>query len=339
MKRVLLCVALIALLPGFWKSGWVNAAAENGQQAAVAPQTAGASGSPAASPATSDYVGSDTCATCHADVVKSFNTNPHLALMHRGNGVTCEACHGPGKAHVESGGDVTKIFQFSKASAKQIDAKCLDCHAGVHPDFARSPHGEAGVSCTDCHSNHASLRDAGQGSDQQIANFIRRDNMQSSEGASYLLKASQPQLCYTCHTDVKPAFSQPFHHQVNEGLMRCTDCHDPHGTFQQNQLQVTADQNAICTKCHTETAGPFAYEHPVVKTEGCTTCHSPHGSPNARLLNVSNINTLCLQCHSASMDFHAPGAPSFHNQSTQYVACTICHTQIHGSNASDVFFK
>ena len=316
--------------------------AENGQQAAVAPQTAGASGPRRPVPPHPTTSAPIPAPPATKTIVKNFADNPHsrLALMHGGNGVTCESCHGPGEAHVESGGDVTKIFQFTKASAKQIDATCLNCHAGVHPNFARSPHGEAGVSCTDCHSNHASLKaQEAKASDQQIANFIRRDNMQSSEGAAYLLKASQPQLCYTCHTDVKPAFSQPFHHQVNEGLMRCTDCHDPHGTFQQNQLQATADQNAICTKCHTETAGPFVYEHPVVKTEGCTTCHSPHGSPNARLLNVSNINTLCLQCHSASMNFHAPGAPSFHNQSTQYVACTTCHTQIHGSNASDVFFK
>lgn len=298
-----------------------------------------APGSPSKSVSSDEFVGSDTCATCHADVVRSFNTNPHLALRHPGNAVTCERCHGPGKAHVESGGDATKIFRFSTATPKQIDDKCLSCHAGVHPNFAHSPHGEAGVACTDCHSNHASLRDVSHASDQQITNFIRRDNVQSSEAATYLLKASQPQLCFACHTDVKPAFSQPFHHQVNEGLMRCTDCHDPHGSFQPNQLQATADQNAICVKCHSENAGPFVYEHPVVKTEGCVACHSPHGSPNPRMLNVSNVNTLCLQCHSASINFHPAGAPSFHNQSTQYVSCTTCHTQIHGSNASDVFFK
>lgn len=333
MRRFLLCVALVVLLAGSWSSKWVNAAGKNDPQAA-ASQDAGTAGSSA-----SGYVGSDACAICHADVVKSFATNPHLALRHPGSGVTCEKCHGPGKAHVDSGGDITKIFRFSTASPKQIDAKCLSCHAGVHPNYARSPHGQAGVSCTDCHSNHASLREASRAPGQPLANFIRRDNIQSAAGAAFLLKASQPQLCYQCHSDVKPAFSQPFHHQVNEGLMRCTDCHDPHGTFQPNQLRATADQNAICTKCHSENAGPFVYEHPVVKTEGCTACHSPHGSPSPRLLNVSNVNTLCLQCHSASMDFHPPGAPSFHNQSTQYVSCTTCHTQIHGSNASSVFFR
>jgi hypothetical protein len=48
---------------------------------------------------------------------------------------------------------------------------------------------------------------------------------------------------------------------------------------------------------------------------------------------------LCMQCHTASMNFTAPGTPSFHNQANQYQACTVCHVQIHGSNADSVFFK
>lgn len=265
----------------------------------------------------SDYVGSETCATCHAAETKSFGSNPHakLALEHGGKGVTCESCHGPGKAHVESGGDATKIFQFDKATPKAVDDRCLTCHAGTHANFERSSHGEAGVNCTSCHSSH------------------------SAKVETNLLKASEPSLCYGCHTDAKAAFAQPFHHKVNEGLMTCSDCHNPHGTFEDKMLRSNSDQSAICTKCHIETAGPFVYEHPPIKTEGCTSCHFPHGSPNPRLLTRNNVNSLCLQCHSASANFTAPGTPSFHNQANQYQACTVCHAQIHGSNASDIFFK
>jgi predicted CXXCH cytochrome family protein len=56
---------------------------------------------------------------------------------------------------------------------------------------------------------------------------------------------------------------------VNEGLVKCTDCHDVHGTFGNNNIRSTADQNMICTKCHTETRGPFVFEHAAVKAEGC----------------------------------------------------------------------
>ena len=61
---------------------------------------------------------------CHEEVVPKFAQNPRsrIALMHGGQGSTCESCHGPGKEHVEAGGDVTKIFRFSHASAKQIDS-------------------------------------------------------------------------------------------------------------------------------------------------------------------------------------------------------------------------
>src|SRR5665213_449660 len=172
--------------------------------------------------ASGDFVGSDTCVTCHEEVGKKFADNPHtkMVLMHGGNGVTCENCHGAGKAHVDGGGDVTKIFNPAKASAKDVDAKCLTCHAGAHPDFLRSPHAKANVSCISCHSVHASKEEK-------------------------LLKASQPALCFQCHSDVKAAVSMPFHHPVNEGVVKCTDCHDIHGTFGNNNLKSAADQSAV----------------------------------------------------------------------------------------------
>ena len=309
MRRLLLSAALMAMSGGLWTSERVQGATDDTPQA-------GASQKPdAAKP--DNFVGSEVCETCHGEIQKKFADNPHsrLALLHGGKGVTCENCHGPGKEHVESGGDATKIFQFSKAEPKVVDEKCLTCHVGAHPNFDRSAHGEAGVGCASCHSVHA---------------------FKSEE---HLLKISQPKLCYTCHTDIKPAFAQPFHHKVDEGLVSCSDCHDPHGTFKQKQLRSSVAGDAVCVKCHTETAGPFVYEHPPVKTEGCTICHFPHGSPNPRLLNRSNVNTLCLQCHSArNENFTAPGTPSFHNMANQYQACTVCHTQIHGSNSSFVFF-
>ena len=271
-------------------------------------------GAQAKDAATSDFVGAETCATCHEAVVKGFADNPHnkIAEMHGKSGVTCEGCHGAGKAHVDGGGDITKIFNPAKASTKQVDEKCLGCHSGTHPNFDRSPHAKANVGCTSCHSVHAST-----------------DKEQ-------LLKASQPKLCFQCHSDQKSQFDMPFHHKVNEGLVKCSDCHDVHGTFGNNNLRSTADQNLICTKCHTETRGPFVYEHAAVKAEGCLGCHTPHGSQNARLLNMPNINTLCNQCHSpvAAGTVHAMSAGS-----SELTPCTSCHTYIHGSNMNQAFLR
>jgi DmsE family decaheme c-type cytochrome len=262
----------------------------------------------------SDFVGSETCATCHDEVSKKFADNPHtrMAQMHGGSGVTCENCHGAGKAHVEGGGDVSKIFNPIKHSPKEVDEKCLSCHAGTHPNFERSPHAKANVSCISCHSVH------------------------ESKANTKLLKASQPTLCFQCHSDVKPAFGMPFHHKVNEGLVKCTDCHDAHGTFNANNLKSTADQNMVCTKCHTDVRGPFVFEHTPVRSEGCVACHTPHGSQNPRLLNMPSIATLCNQCHSPV------GAGTVHGQgqgSVTATSCINCHTMIHGSNLSQAFIR
>ena len=272
---------------------------------AVAPQPADAAPNP--------YVGGDVCVTCHEEVSKKFVDNPHtkVAAQHGAAGVNCEGCHGPGGAHVAGGGDVSKIFDPAKASAKDVDKTCLGCHAGAHPNFDRSPHAKGGVSCIGCHQVHDSKHEP-------------------------LLKAAQPALCFQCHNDVKPAFDMPFHHKVNEGLVKCTDCHDAHGTFGNNNLKSTADQNMICTKCHTETRGPFVYEHAAVKAEGCMGCHTPHGSQNARLLNMPSINLLCNQCHSrvANATVHGMGAGS-----DELAPCTSCHTYIHGSNMNAAFLR
>jgi hypothetical protein len=59
----------------------------------------------------------------------------------------------------------------------------------------------------------------------------------------------------------------------------------------------------------------------------------PHGSNNPRLLTRNNVNNLCIECHGLSTFL------TLHNQANKYQACTMCHVAIHGSNASDVFFK
>jgi DmsE family decaheme c-type cytochrome len=302
MKRFLFCIALIALLPVLARPGY---AAGGTKQAAKVEKAA------AANPA--DFVGSEVCETCHAEVAKKFSDNPHnkITLTH-GAGTACESCHGPGRAHVEGGGDVTKIKQLAKMTPSQVSETCLGCHAGAHPNFQRSPHAKAGVGCVSCHSIHAGDPDG------------------------KLLTASQPQLCYQCHAEIKPSFDMPFHHKVNEGLVKCNDCHDVHGTFGANNIRSTADQNAICSKCHTETRGPFVFEHAAVKGEGCLGCHTPHGSQNPRLLNVANINQLCNQCHSqvGGSTVHGINAGSAERQ-----PCINCHTFIHGSNINPAFLR
>lgn len=276
----------------------------------------------------SQYVGSDTCKTCHEDLYKNFETSPHFKTLTVAKWGPerhgCEACHGPGKAHVDAGGDPTKIVNPKNLSETDSSKICMTCHMGQeHANFTRSAHLANGVGCTSCHDpHHAKIRET-------------------------LLIKGQPTLCYGCHGAAKADFAKPFHHRVNEGLVLCTDCHNEHGGFVQRQLRSAVAEDAVCFKCHTEKQGPFVFEHIPVKTEGCQSCHTPHGSTNPRLLRVSNVNLLCLQCHTTTADHPnsavsgVPGLPSgpAHNQNQKYQACIMCHTQIHGSNFDAVFFR
>lgn len=288
-------------------------------------QSAAAAKSNTAPATSAQYVGSETCKGCHEEVEKGLHANPHFALLESDKKPAnaawhgCESCHGPGSAHVEGGGDKTKILNFKDLSPEKASAQCLTCHQTSHEqvNFKRSPHLANGVGCNSCHSVH------------------------TPKEKKALLSAPSPTLCYQCHTETKAEFSRPFRHRVNEGLLQCNDCHNPHGGFLGKQLRSTAAQDQVCMKCHTEKKGPFVYEHLPVKTEGCASCHTPHGSTNARLLKVSNINQLCLQCHTLStsnIPSQPPAGPA-HNQAQKYQACTSCHTAIHGSNFSEVFFK
>src|ERR1700728_4449290 len=152
-------------------------------------------GAPA--PEASQYVGAETCKTCHEEIYNAWSKTPHwkTTLNKEPSHQGCEGCHGPGAEHVAGGGDTSKIFDPAKHSAKEVDAKCLTCHAGAHPNFDRSPHAKANVGCISCHSVH--------------------DGKEEEK----LLKAQQPALCFQCHSDTKAAFNMPFHHKVTEGLI------------------------------------------------------------------------------------------------------------------------
>jgi DmsE family decaheme c-type cytochrome len=269
--------------------------------------------------AASQFVGSDTCKGCHEDIVNHFAANPHTRSTLKVDGTevhSCETCHGPGAAHVEGGGDKSKIFSFKGQKPATISNRCLTCHQATqeHGNFTRSQHFKNGVSCIDCHSPH----------------YAREKNA--------LLIQDQPNLCYRCHAETKADFAKPFRHRVNEKLLTCSDCHNVHGSWTpRRSLRATAEQGFVCFKCHRDKQGPFLFEHLPVKTEGCVSCHTPHGSTNPRLLRVYPVNIMCMQCHTQTTNNGVPPIPSFHNQAQKYQACTLCHPMIHGSNGAETF--
>jgi predicted CXXCH cytochrome family protein len=294
-----------------------------------------------------DYIGSESCKACHEQEFVNFSRTKHgkLTASHSWKGETqgCETCHGPGKAHVEAGGDKSKITAFSSLSPKQVSDTCLQCHAGKeeHNNYKRGQHYRNDVACTSCHSPHGEVVFAASATQPSSEKYLARKVADVDATTSLkMLRDKEPQLCLQCHSEMKAQFSMPFHHRVPEGSVKCSDCHNPHGGFESKQTRATTGADAACMKCHAEKQGPFVFEHVPAKVEGCTICHSPHGANNPKLLKRSEVRQLCLECHSNTSDIGVPNTPSFHNQATvRFQNCTTCHSKIHGSNVNQFFFR
>jgi DmsE family decaheme c-type cytochrome len=208
------------------------------------------------------------------------------------------------------------------------------CHTSSsdQKEFEHSTHARHGVACNDCHATH--LVDAARNpkatamkNAQQAFFSVPSLPEQTRWLNNSLLKKDQPQLCAACHANILAQFALPSHHKVPEGAMKCTDCHNTHGTSNRATLRQSGWET--CVQCHTEKRGPFVFEHSAVKVEGCTACHTPHGSANRMLLVRREERFLCLSCH---VDPAAANVPHSRLSFQTRGDCTRCHSSIHGSN-------
>jgi DmsE family decaheme c-type cytochrome len=269
-----------------------------------------------ATPATG-YVGEETCLTCHEDQKKGYHGSPHgRAANPRSPMATkgCESCHGPGQAHVDGGGDKTKIKNPKTLTPREASDTCLSCHnRSGHNDWAGGKHDSRSMSCLTCHSIHSPKSESKQ-----------------------LAAAGVQETCVQCHVKevnkVHKSSHMPVGSLVNN-KMECTTCHNPHGSQNVKMLREGNSFTEACTSCHAEKRGPFLWEHAPVR-EGCTTCHDAHGSNNERML-VAKLPMLCQRCHIHSRH---PATiydqTQINNRSDRAVgrACVNCHQMIHGSN-------
>lgn len=198
--------------------------------------------------------------------------------------------------------------------------ECATCHEDTVRDFKTADHAKlqakgsnvVNVGCESCHGPGSKHVEAGGG-----AGTIVNPNKDSD-------------TCFQCHLDKKAQFMLPNAHPVLNGKMNCSDCHDPHASSG-TQLERLSD---ACLKCHTQQAGPFAFEHEATR-DGCTVCHNPHGSVNDKMLTERNAS-LCLKCHTQGDT--GIGASGSHATASRLGAGTCwsvgCHEGVHGSNTS-----
>jgi DmsE family decaheme c-type cytochrome len=138
---------------------------------------------------------------------------------------------------------------------------------------------------------------------------------------------------------VKSQANKLSRHPILEGKVKCSDCHNPHGTPSHGMIKAD-NVNQLCYKCHADKRGPFVWEHAPVE-ENCLICHNAHGASHTKL-TVAKVPNICQDCHDASRhpgqiwDTKAgfPGSPGSSSQSSRFWgrSCLNCHTNIHGSN-------
>ena len=270
-----------------------------------------------AAPATQagEYAGTAMCLMCHdekgpqlAGTPHGHPENPRTPMAAQG----CETCHGPGKAHAESG-DPAMIRRFAEDTPpRQASAVCTTCHnRGTHSQWSGSMHDTRNLSCVTCHSVHSPKSETAQ-----------------------LKTETEIGTCIQCHKAQALKVQRNTHMPVREGKMTCTSCHNPHGSTNVRMLKVGNWVNESCTSCHSEKRGPYLWEHAAGR-ENCASCHDPHGSNNDRML-VAKSPMLCQRCHVSSR--HPAtiyDATQVGNASNRVVgrSCVNCHSQIHGSNA------
>jgi predicted CXXCH cytochrome family protein len=343
----LFLLALVALMGEF------NLGLAQKQPAAPEPSSVTWKGETEGKPG--DYAGADKCRSCHKAETVQFSKTVHAKIEVAGKKYLsgCEACHGPGKSHADSmeaaEGNEAKIaaalkrvpiFAF-RANPKENTSRCMTCHITSKDEdlFNHSEHMMHGVSCDSCHATHlveAAEHPGRPGLAFAQARFSQMPRL--SEETRWLhnslLKKPQPDLCFSCHGAIQAQFALPMHHRVPEGLMKCTDCHTPHGSMSRAMLRKTSWE--ACVTCHVEKRGPFVFEHAAVRVEGCVSCHTPHGSVDRMLMLRREGRFLCLQCH---VDPFAPNVPHGRLSFPTRGECVRCHVTIHGSNFNEFFLQ
>lgn len=178
-----------------------------------------------------EYVGTETCASCHAKEFKEFQHSTHARIAIPGDNVKaqgCEMCHGPGSLHVEAGGGrgVGGII-----NPRKDPSTCFECHLDKKAEFRLPYHHplmEGKMSCADCHDAHAP--------------DVRPWSATSLKDIN--------EACFKCHKDQRGPFVWE-HEALREG---CTTCHKVHGSIHDKML--LARDNNLCLRCHTQANFP-----------------------------------------------------------------------------------
>ncbi len=230
-----------------------------------------------------------TCGRCHTSGRRErLPEEPGLAWDPLP--VDCEACHGPGKAHVEF---------WRNPPEKWAPDPLLD--------LSRLPRDRAQSVCLWCHMEAEVVRpDWRPGEDVfEALSPTLLDNVERVDAAGRPLE-----LIY----DGIPFLASPC---AEAGKLNCVYCHDAHGTKHTADLVVPPDRtDSLCTACHLDIAADARAHahHDLTKSGGqCVACHMPY---------------LTIERGHGIVRDHTLGSPllDLYGGRVAVDACTWCHT-------------
>ena len=181
------------------------------------------------------------CLHCHASGAAGAlpdARNHYAGAPFATGGITCEACHGDGSAHVASGGKA-RMLNLDALEPVQRDSVCLNCHL----------EGQAGVNRLG----------------KKIEDFRPGENL--FDYALYFVYRSENGSGGRATSQYEALLKSACRRKSGDKLT-CTTCHDPHGSPPEEKRVEFYRQR--CLGCHSGAA--FAKNHHA-ENRDCTACH------------------------------------------------------------------
>jgi len=154
---------------------------------------------------------------------------------------------------------------------------CFSCHDDVSKGLkgAKSQHQPLLTNeCTKCHNPHKTKLD-------------------------HLLLAKSPDLCLTCHKDLKTKMEKEKAHQP--AARDCERCHKPHFSAQSSLMNQAIQP--LCGECHDYKRASFGKAHIGIEASvmNCRNCHDPHASKDPKffkaVVHPPFAGRSCEDCH------------------------------------------
>jgi len=206
------------------------------------------------------------CADCHStDVRKRFDAGGD-AFDTRWSEISvgCEACHGPGSAHV-AWSRAPNAADATKGLAARLDER-RGTHWTIDPASGNAVPGTPERSerelqvCAQCHSRRSQFAEGHHAGLPLYDHYLPA----ALDEGLYHADGQQREEVFTWGS-----FRQSRMYQAGVG---CSDCHEPHGQ------RLRAEGNALCGQCHAAAKydAPTHHFHPAASAGArCVNCHMP----------------------------------------------------------------